>query len=103
MYAVLETGGKQYRVAAGDKLEVEKLPVEAGQSYSFDKILMVSNDGEVTLGTPTVEGASVEASVVEHKRGKKLTVFKMRRRKGFRKKKGHRQDISVVEIKDIKA
>jgi len=103
MYAVVETGGKQYRVAAGDKLEVEKLPVEAGQPYTFDKVLMVNNDGTVNVGAPTVDGASVDASVVEHIRGDKVVAFKFKRRKGYRKKKGHRQSLSVVEIKEIKA
>lgn len=103
MYAVVETGGKQYRVAAGDKLEVEKLPVEAGQPYTFDKVLMVNNDGTVNVGAPTVDGASVDASVVEHIKGDKVVAFKFKRRKGYRKKKGHRQNLSVVEIKEIKA
>ena len=103
MYAVVETGGKQYRVAAGDKLEIEKLPVEAGQPYTFDKVLMVNNDGTVQVGAPTVEGASVDAAVVEHIRGDKVVAFKFKRRKGYRKKKGHRQSLSVVEIKGIKA
>jgi large subunit ribosomal protein L21 len=102
MYAVVETGGKQYRVAAGDKLEVEKLPVEAGNAYTFDKVLLVNNDGSVKLGAPTVEGASVDASVVEHVKGDKVIAFKFKRRKGYRKKKGHRQNLSVVEIKEIK-
>lgn len=103
MYAVVETGGKQYRVAAGDKLEIEKLPVEAGQSYTFDKVLMVNNDGTVQVGAPTVSGASVDASVVEHIKGDKVVAFKFKRRKGYRKKKGHRQNLTVVEIKEIKA
>ena len=102
MYAVVETGGKQYRVAAGDKLEVEKLPVDAGQAYTFDKVLMLNNDGSVQLGAPTVDGASVDASVVEHIKGDKVIAFKFKRRKGYRKKKGHRQRHSVVEIKEIK-
>jgi large subunit ribosomal protein L21 len=103
MYAVVETGGKQYRVASGDKLEVEKLPVEAGQPFSIDKVLLVNNDGTVTLGAPTVEGASVDVNVLEHKKDDKVVIFKMRRRKGFRKKKGHRQQVTVIEIKDIKS
>ena len=103
MYAVVETGGKQYRVAAGDKLEVEKLSADAGAAYTFDKVLMVSNDGTVQLGSLTVEGASVEAKVIDHVKGDKVVAFKMKRRKGYRKKKGHRQIHSVVEITDIKA
>jgi len=102
MYAVVETGGKQYRVAAGEKLEVEKLSVEAGQNVTFDKVLMLSNDGTVQIGSPTLEGASVEATVVEHYKGDKVVAFKFKRRKGYRKKKGHRQLHSLVEIKEIK-
>jgi large subunit ribosomal protein L21 len=102
MYAVVETGGKQYRVAAGDKLEVEKLPVDAGQDFTFDKVLMVSNDDAVQMGSPTVEGATVEATVVDQIKGDKVVAFKFKRRKGYRKKKGHRQRHSVVEIKEIK-
>ncbi|MFT4691335.1 MAG: 50S ribosomal protein L21 [Verrucomicrobiia bacterium] len=103
MYAVVETGGKQYRVATGDKLEVEKLSVDVGQPFSIDKVLLVNNDGTVTLGAPLVEGASVDVDVLEHKKGDKVIAFKMRRRKGYRKKKGHRQHISVIQIKDIKS
>lgn len=102
MYAVVETGGKQYRVAAGDKLEVEKLSADAGAAYTFDKVLMVSNDGAVQVGSPTVEGASVEAKILDQVKGDKVVAFKMKRRKGYRKKKGHRQLHSVVEITDIK-
>ena len=103
MYAVVETGGKQYRVATGDKLEVEKLSVDVGQPFSIDKVLLVNNDGTVTLGALLVEGASVDVDVLEHKKGDKVIAFKMRRRKGYRKKKGHRQHISVIQIKDIKS
>lgn len=102
MYAVVETGGKQYRVAAGEKLEVEKLSVDAGQTVTLDKVLMLSNDGAVQIGSPTLEGASVEATVVEHYKGDKVVAFKFKRRKGYRKKKGHRQQHSLIEIKEIK-
>ena len=91
MYAVLETGGKQYRVAAGDKLEIEHLEAEAGQPVTFDRVLLVNNEGQVSVGAPTVTGASVVADVIEHKRGKKVTTFKMKRRKGYHKTIGHRQ------------
>jgi large subunit ribosomal protein L21 len=101
MYAVIETGSKQYRVAAGDKLEVERLSVEAGQPVTFDRVLLVNNDGKVSVGTPTVPNAGVVADVVEHKRGKKQIVFKMKRRKGYHKTSGHRQELSVVKIKEI--
>lgn len=103
MYAVLETGSKQYRVTAGDTLEIERLPVDAGQTYTFDRVLLVNNDGKVSVGAPTVAGAGVLADVVEHIRGEKKIAFKMKRRKGYHKKIGHRQELTVVKIKEIKA
>jgi large subunit ribosomal protein L21 len=103
MYAVLETGGKQYRVTAGDTLEIERLGVEAGQSHTFDRVLLVNNDGKVSIGAPTVAQASVVADVVAHKRGPKLIAFKMKRRKGYHRTVGHRQELTVVKIKEIKA
>ena len=103
MYAVLETGSKQYRVAAGDVLEIERLEVEAGQPYSFNRVLLVNNDGKLSVGSPTVENATVEADVVEHVRGEKKVAFKMKRRKGYHRKVGHRQELTVVKIKEIKA
>ncbi len=102
MYAVLETGSKQYRVAAGDTLQVERLAVEAGKPVTFDRVLLVNNDGKVTVGSPTVASAKVEADVLEHIRGEKKIAFKMKRRKGFRKTIGHRQALTVVKIKEIK-
>lgn len=103
MYAVLETGSKQYRVAAGDTLEIERLEVEAGQPFTFDRVLMVNNDGKLTFGNPTVAQASVLADVVAHKRGEKKIAFKMKRRKGYHRTVGHRQELTVVKIKEIKA
>ena len=103
MYAVLETGSKQYRVAAGDTLEIERLAVEAGKPFTFDRVLLVNGDGKVTVGTPTVSGASVLADVVAHKRGEKKLTFKMKRRKGYHKTIGHRQELTVVKITEIKA
>lgn len=103
MYAILETGSKQYRVAAGDKLEVERLDVDAGSPVTFDRVLLVSNDGKVTVGAPTVANAKVVADVVEHKRGDKVIIYKMKRRKGYHKKQGHRQERTVVQIKEINA
>ena len=103
MYAVLETGSKQYRVAAGDKLEIERLDTEAGKSFTFDKVLLVNNDGKVTIGSPTVSGAKVTADVVEHIRGEKKLTFKMKRRKGYHKTIGHRQELTVVKITAINA
>jgi large subunit ribosomal protein L21 len=102
MYAVLETGGKQYRVAAGDTLEIERLDIEAGKPFTFDRVLLVNNQGQVSLGAPTVPGASVVADVLEHKRGPKVLTFKMKRRKGYHKTLGHRQERTVVKIKEIK-
>ena len=103
MYAVLETGGKQYRVVAGDKLEIERLETEAGKVFTFDRVLLVNNDGKITVGAPTVKTASVVADVVEHIRGEKKLTFKMKRRKGYHKTIGHRQELTVVQIKAINA
>jgi large subunit ribosomal protein L21 len=103
MYAVLETGSKQYRVTAGDTLQIERLSVEAGQPFTFDRVLLVNNDGKITVGSPTVASASVVADVVEHIRGEKKLTFKMKRRKGYHKTIGHRQELTIVKIKEIKA
>ena len=103
MYAVLETGGKQYRVVAGDTLEIEHLAVEAGKPVTFDRVLLVNRDGKVAVGAPTVPGASVVADVVKHIRGEKKLTFKMKRRKGYHKSIGHRQELTVVKINEIKA
>ena len=103
MYAVLETGGKQYRVVEGDTLEIERLETEAGKPVTFDRVLMVSNEGKVSVGAPTVTGAKVVADVIEHKRGTKVTTFKMKRRKGYHKTIGHRQELTVVKITNINA
>jgi large subunit ribosomal protein L21 len=101
MYAVLETGGKQYRVAAGQKLEIERLGADVGQAVTFDRVLLLNQDGQVRVGAPLVEGVKVVADVVEHKRGEKEIVWKMKRRKGYRKKQGHRQELTVVQVKEI--
>ena len=103
MYAVLETGSKQYRVAAGDTLQIERLTVEPGQPVTFDRVLLLNQDGKVTVGAPTVANASVVADVVGHIRGEKKLTFKMKRRKGYHKSIGHRQELTVVKIKEIKA
>ena len=102
MYAVLETGSKQYRVAAGDTLEIERLEVEAGKPVVFDRVLLINVDGKLSVGAPTVANAVVNADVVEHKRGEKKIAFKMKRRKGYHRTVGHRQELTVVKIKDIK-
>ena len=103
MYAVLETGSKQYRVAAGDTLEIERLEIEAGQPVTFDHVLLVNNEGKVSVGAPNVAGATVTADVVAHKRGEKKLTFKMKRRKGYHKSIGHRQELTVVKITAINA
>jgi len=102
MYAVLETGSKQYRVVVGDTLEIERLDIEAGQPVTFDRVLLVNNDGKVTVGSPLVSSATVVADVVEHIRGEKKLTFKMKRRKGYHKTIGHRQELTIVKIKEIK-
>lgn len=101
MYAVLETGSKQYRVVAGDTLKIERLAVEAGQPVTFNRVLLVNHDGKVTVGSPTVSSAAIVADVVEHIRGEKKIAFKMKRRKGYHKTIGHRQELTVVKIKAI--
>ena len=102
MYAVIETGGKQYRVAPGDTLEVERLDVEPGKSLTLDKVLFVAKEGQFTVGSPTVAKASILADVVEHLRGEKKTTFKKKRRKGYQKTIGHRQELTRIKINDIK-
>ncbi|SRR5690554_3426943 len=103
MYAVVETGGKQYRVAQGDTLFVEKLDVTEGDEVVLDRVLLVSKDGEVKVGTPYVEGAKVVAQAVKQGKGKKIIVFKYRAKKNYRKKRGHRQPYTKLEIKAIQA
>ena len=102
MYAIVETGSKQYRVSPGDTLTIERLPAEAGQSVTFDRVLLVNDGGKVAVGSPTVAQATVVANVVEHKRGEKKLTFKMRRREGYHKSIGHRQELTVVKIEEIK-
>lgn len=101
MFAVIKTGGKQYRVAKDDRLTVEKLVAEPGATVTLDEVLMVGGDQGTTLGAPRVEGASVTATVVEQTRGEKLIVFKKRRRKHSRTKNGHRQQLTVLQVTDI--
>ncbi len=101
MYAVIETGGKQYRVAQGDVIRVEKLAAAAGESVTFDRVLMVGDGGEARLGAPLVEGGKVVADVEAHGRGDKVTIIKFRRRQKYRRKQGHRQDYTQLRITDI--
>jgi large subunit ribosomal protein L21 len=101
MYAVLETGSKQYRVTVGDTLEIERLAVEPGQAVTFDRVLLVNADGKLSVGSPTVASASVLADVIDNIRGEKKLTYKLKRRKGYRKTIGHRQELTVVKIKEI--
>ncbi len=103
MYAIIVTGGKQYKVAEGDTLFVEKLDAEEGAAVTFDQVLMAGNGEDVKVGAPTVEGATVEAKVVKNGKAKKIYVYKMKRKKNYRRKKGHRQPFTKVEITKINA
>ena len=100
MYAIIATGGKQYKVSEGDIITIEKLGVEAGETVTFDQVLAVSNDG-LKIGNPTVENATVEASVVKNGRAKKVIVYKYKRKTGYHKKNGHRQSFTQVKIEKI--
>ena len=100
-YAIFKTGGKQYRVAQGDVLEIEKLPVEAGATIEFTDVMLTGAGDSVKLGAPYVEGASVVAEVLEHFRGEKLRSFKFKRRQGFHKTIGHRQSLTKVKIVSV--
>ncbi len=102
MHAIIETGGKQYRVAEGDVLFIEKLEVEAGDAIVFDKVLAILGD-EAKIGAPTVAGATVEASAVKNGRGKKVMIFKYKPKKGYRRRQGHRQPYTKVQIGKINA
>lgn len=101
MYAVIQTGGKQYRVSKGDSLRVELLSAEPGSSVDLDKVLMLGQGEDVRIGTPFVEGGKVTATVKSHGRGKKVTIIKFRRRKHHMKRQGHRQWFTELEITDI--
>lgn len=101
MYAVVNTGGKHYRVAVGDTLEVEKLPIDTGETFELDQVLMISSETGVTIGRPTVEGAKVVARVTEQFRGPKLRIFKMKPKKRYRRTMGHRQSLTRIRIVEI--
>ncbi len=103
MYAVIKTGGKQYRVSKNDVISVERLSGEAGDEIAFNDVLMVGEGAEATIGTPTVSGAKVTATVLEQARDDKVIVFKKKRRQGYRRKRGHRQAQTVLRIADISA
>jgi len=102
MFAVIKTGGKQYKVAKDDVITIERLPGEAGGSVSFEEVLMLGGD-DTKVGAPLVDGASVSGEIVEQTRGEKIIVFKKQRRQNYRRKKGHRQELTVVKITDILA
>ena len=103
MYAIIETGGKQYKVSQGDVVFIEKLDAEENAEITFDKVLMAGEGDSVKVGTPTVEGATVSAKVLKNGKAKKFIIFKMKRKKNERKKKGHRQPYTKVEITAINA
>ena len=103
LYAVIKTGGKQYRVAAGEKIKVETIPAEVGAEVTLDQVLMVGEGESVSIGTPLLAGAKVTAKVVAHGRGPKIKIFKMRRRKHYQKHQGHRQNYTEIEISGIAA
>jgi large subunit ribosomal protein L21 len=102
MYAVIRSGGKQYRVNQGGSLRVEKLPGEIGSSITLDDVLMIGGDGDVKIGTPTVDGAQITGTIVAQGRGQKIRVFKMKRRKGYRRAQGHRQDYTEIRVDEIR-
>ena len=102
MYAIIESCGKQYKVAEGDVVFFEKLDAEEGKKVTFDKVILVSEEGKVQIGNPYVKGVKVEGKVVSHGKGKKIIVFKMKPKKNYRRKQGHRQPYTKVEITSIK-
>ncbi|MCK9436214.1 MAG: 50S ribosomal protein L21 [Synergistaceae bacterium] len=102
MYAIIETGGKQYRVSAGDKLRLEKIHAEEGEQVSFDKVILLGKDDGPLIGTPYIDGAVVTAKILEHGKDDKVIVFKYRRKKNYRKFRGHRQQYTLFEFDGIK-
>jgi large subunit ribosomal protein L21 len=103
MYAIIETGGKQYKVSEGDVIKVEKLGIDAETKYSFDKVIAVSNEAGLTAGTPYISGAKVSATVLLEGKAKKVVVYKYKPKKGFHKKRGHRQPFTSLRIDKIEA
>jgi large subunit ribosomal protein L21 len=103
MYAVIRTGGKQYRVQAGDTVEVEKLAGDAGDEVQFEEVLLLADDDAVAVGRPLVEGAVVKGQILAQGRGEKLIVYKFKRRKDYRRKTGHRQALTTVKIQEVVA
>lgn len=103
MYAVVEIAGQQFKVQKDQKIYVHRLNAEAGSKVEFDKVLLVDNDGKITLGAPAIAGAKVSAEVLDHVKGDKVIVFRKKRRKGYKKKNGHRQSFTSIKVTDIKA
>ncbi len=103
MYAIVEIAGQQFKVSKDLKVYVHRLPQNEGDAVSFDKVLLVDNGGQITLGAPAIKGASVEAKVLQHLKGDKVIVFKKKRRKGYQKKNGHRQSLTQIVIEGITA
>ena len=101
MYAVIKTGGKQFKVNVGDTLKIEKLSTEIGKVFNINSVLTLVDGDKVTIGTPIVNGASVDATVISHGKGDKIKIFKMNRRKGYRKSQGHRQTFTEIKIDKI--
>ena len=101
MYAVIKSGGKQHKVSEGEEILLEKIPVEEGKNVEFSEVLAVNKDGKLEVGQPLLEGAIVTGKVVNHLKSKKITVIKMKRRKDYRKKQGHRQNLTKVKIESI--
>jgi len=102
MYAIIRTGGKQFRAEPGQTIRIPALAAEVGQTVTFDEVLLAESNGEVRVGRPTIEGAAVEGEVVSHGKGEKIIVFKWKRRKNYRRKKGHRQKYTEVRIGQIR-
>lgn len=103
MFAIVETGGKQYRVTPGEVIKVEKLPVEEGREVELGKVLLTAQEDEVKLGNPYIEGVRVKAQVLGHGKGRKILVMKFKKRKNYRRKRGHRQPFTALKITDIVA
>ena len=103
MYAVIKTGGKQYTVKEGEVIEVDKLSVAEGETVEFDHVLLISKEGDTSIGRPTLDGAKVVGTVIKQKKGRKVLVFKYKPKKGYRKKRGHRQLLTSVRISQISA
>ncbi|MBC8187913.1 MAG: 50S ribosomal protein L21 [Proteobacteria bacterium] len=102
MYAVIRSGGKQYRVSQGASLRVEKLAGKVGSSITLDDVLMIGGEGDIKVGTPNVDGAQITGTIVAQGRGEKIRVFKMKRRKGYRRTQGHRQDYTEIRVDEIR-